>query len=39
MIMKNTILLTVISGYIGLYCAKELLDAGYSVRGSIRNHT
>jgi dihydroflavonol-4-reductase len=37
--MKNTILLTGISGYIGLHCAKELLDAGYSVRGSIRNHT
>ncbi len=37
--MKNTILLTGISGYIGLHCAKELLDAGYSVRGSIRNLT
>ena len=35
--MKNTILLTGISGYIGLHCAKELLDAGYSVRGSIRD--
>ena len=35
--MKNTILLTGISGYIGLHCAKELLDAGYNVRGSIRN--
>ena len=35
--MKNTILLTGISGYIGLHCARELLDAGFSVRGSIRN--
>ena len=35
--MKNTTLLTGISGYIGLHCAKELLDAGYSVRGSIRD--
>ena len=35
--MKNTILLTGVSGYIGLHCAKELLDAGYNFRGSIRN--
>ena len=37
--MKKTVLLTGVSGYIGLHCAKELLNAGYNVRGSIRNHT
>lgn len=30
------VLLTGISGYIGLHCAVELLKQGYSVRGSIR---
>ena len=34
--MKTT-LLTGISGYIGLHCAKELLEAGYGVRGTVRN--
>ncbi len=33
----KTVLLTGISGYIGLHCAKELLEAGYAVRGSIRH--
>ena len=33
----KTVLLTGISGYIGLHCAKELLNGGYSVRGSVRN--
>ncbi len=35
--MSNTVLLTGISGYIGLYCAKELLEQGFHVRGSVRN--
>ncbi len=35
--MAKTVLLTGISGYIGLHCAKELLESGYIVRGSVRN--
>ena len=35
--MKKTVLLTGISGYIGLYCAKELLETGFKVRGTIRS--
>ena len=31
------VLLTGISGYIGLHCATELLKQGYAVKGSIRN--
>ena len=31
------VLLTGISGYIGLHCAAELLKKGYFVRGSLRN--
>lgn len=31
------VLLTGISGYIGLHCARELLAAGFSVRGTVRN--
>jgi len=31
------VLLTGISGYIGLHCAVELLEQGYAVRGSVRN--
>ncbi|MCH2214680.1 MAG: NAD-dependent epimerase/dehydratase family protein [Flavobacteriales bacterium] len=31
------VLLTGISGYIGLHCAVELLKKGYTVRGSVRN--
>lgn len=34
--MKTT-LLTGISGYIGLHCAKLLLEAGYAVRGTVRS--
>lgn len=34
--MKTT-LLTGISGYIGLHCAKDLLDAGHAVRGTVRS--
>ena len=33
--MSQTVLLTGISGFIGLYCAKELLDAGYTVKGTV----
>jgi dihydroflavonol-4-reductase len=36
-VTKEKVLLTGISGYIGLYCAKELLEAGFSVRGTVRN--
>lgn len=35
--MTQTVLLTGISGYIGLHCAKQLLEAGYAVRGSLRS--
>ena len=35
--MSQTVLLTGISGFIGLYCAKELLDAGFKVKGTVRN--
>ena len=31
------ILLTGISGYMGLHCANELLKAGYAVRGTVRS--
>ena len=31
------VLLTGISGYIGLHCAKELIKAGYAVKGSVRS--
>ena len=35
--MTKTVLLTGISGYVGLYCAKELLELGHTVRGTVRN--
>ena len=35
--MIKTILLTGVSGYVGLYCAKELLELGHTVRGTVRN--
>ena len=35
--LSKTVLLTGISGYIGLHCARELLDAGFEVRGTIRD--
>ena len=35
--MPKTALLTGISGFIGLHCAKELLKCGFKVRGTIRN--
>jgi dihydroflavonol-4-reductase len=31
------VLLTGISGYIGLHCTSELLKAGYAVRGTVRS--
>lgn len=34
---KEIVLLTGISGFIGLHIAKQLLDQGFHVRGSIRN--
>mgnify|MGYP005985412751 CR=1 FL=1 len=35
--MVQTVLVTGVSGYIGLHVAQQLLDAGYAVRGSVRN--
>ena len=35
--MSATVLLTGISGFIGLYCAKELLEQGFKVRGTVRS--
>jgi len=35
--MAKTVLLTGISGYIGLHCAQQLLESGYKVRGSVRS--
>jgi dihydroflavonol-4-reductase len=35
--MTETVLLTGVSGYIGLHCAQQLLDAGFAVRGSVRS--
>ena len=35
--MSQTVLVTGISGFIGLYCAKELLESGFTVRGTVRN--
>ena len=37
--MAKKVLLTGISGYIGLHCAKQLIESGYSVTGSIRSRT
>ena len=37
--MSEKVLLTGISGYIGLHCAKQLLESGYRVTGSIRSRT
>ncbi len=37
--MSEKVLLTGISGYIGLHCAKQLLESGYRVIGSIRSLT
>ena len=35
--MPEMVLITGISGFIGLYCAKELLERGFKVRGTIRS--
>ena len=35
--INNKVLLTGISGYIGLHCAVELLKNGYVVKGSLRD--
>ncbi|CAI8410416.1 MAG: 3 beta-hydroxysteroid dehydrogenase/Delta 5--_4-isomerase [Rhodothermaeota bacterium MED-G12] len=37
--MSEKVLLTGISGYIGLHCAQQLLENGYSVVGSVRSHS
>lgn len=34
---KEKVLLTGISGFIGLHCAQQLLNQGFEVRGSVRN--
>lgn len=35
--MAEKVLVTGISGYIGMHCAAELLAKGYKVKGSVRN--
>lgn len=35
--MTETVLLTGVSGYIGLHCAQQLLEAGFVVHGSVRS--
>jgi nucleoside-diphosphate-sugar epimerase len=35
--MSHRVLITGISGYIGLHCPAEALRSGYRVRGSVRN--
>jgi nucleoside-diphosphate-sugar epimerase len=35
--MAKTILVTGITGFIGLHCARELLEHGYHVRGTLRD--
>ena len=35
--MYKTVLVTGISGFIGIYCAKYLLNEGYKVKGTVRN--
>ena len=35
--MTDTVLITGISGYVGLHCASLLLQAGYTVRGTVRS--
>ena len=35
--MKKKVLLTGVSGYIGLHCAKTLLEKGYKLVGTVRN--
>jgi len=37
--MTQTVLITGVSGYIGLHCAAEALRAGYRVRGSVRSRS
>ena len=37
--MRGTVLLTGVSGYIGLHCAAQLLKEGFAVRGSVRSIT
>ena len=37
--MSEKVLLTGISGYIGLHCAQQLLQNGYNVVGSVRSHS
>lgn len=34
---KKTVLITGVSGYLGLHVAKALLEKGYEVRGTIRS--
>ena len=31
------VLLTGVTGFIGLHCCKQLLDQGYAVRGTLRD--
>jgi dihydroflavonol-4-reductase len=36
---NQTVLVTGVSGYLGLHVAQTLLDRGYNVRGTVRNST
>ena len=37
--MSRTVLVTGVSGFIGIYCAKYLLNEGYKVKGTVRNYS
>lgn len=37
--MSKKVLVTGVSGYVGIHCAAELLKAGYNVKGSIRSES
>ena len=35
---QEKVLLTGVSGFIGLHCAKQLIETGFKVRGTVRSH-
>ena len=35
--MLKRVLLTGVTGYVGLHCALELITNGYQIRGTLRN--
>ena len=34
---QGKVLLTGVSGFIGLHCAKQLIETGFKVRGTVRS--